>query len=184
MRQLPSTTAPAASASPPSPTPTVASEADVLRTVAFPKGDLALPVAWYPKVRNDPPMTAVHVIPAPGMTCDLAVLEGHGTPRQAEEYLAAGANAYNGDTVRAPVIEVGGHSFQGILITKPKALPDSGNAVVEVYAAISGDDLVGIGVTRLEPSPAVDEGRRSCLQAFAQLTTKLPVGATAKPTER
>lgn len=153
--------------------------AGVLKTVRFPGGELALPVAWLPKVRNEPPMTAVHVIPEPAMTCDLAVLEGHGTPRQAEEYLAAGANAYIGDTVRAPDIEVGGVAFQGIHVTKPKALPDSANALVEVYAAIAGDDLVGIGVTRLEQTPALEEGRRRCLQAFAQLTAKLPPPSTS-----
>lgn len=146
---------------------------DVLKTVRFPGGELALPSAWMPKVRSEPPMTAVHVIPAPAMTCDLALLEGHGTQRQAEEYLAAGANAYNGETARAPVIDVGGLAFQGILIKRPKALPDNGAALVEVYAAIAGGDLVGIGVTRLEPGPALDEGRRLCLQAFAQLTSKL-----------
>jgi hypothetical protein len=151
-----------------------AAPAAVLKTVSFPGGDLAIPESWSPKTRVDPPMTAVHVMPVPGMTCDLAVLEGHGTKKQAEEYLAAGANAYQGDVQRAPDIEVGGHVFQGIHVTKPRALPDSADAVVEVYAAITSEDLVGIGVTRLEQSGAVEEGRRACLQAFAQLTTALP----------
>lgn len=154
-------------------------KAGVLKTVTFPGGVVAVPAAWTPKVREDPPMTAMHVMPAVGMTCDLAVLEGHGTSKQAEEYLAAGANAYNGETVRAPEIEVGGHAFQGIHVTKPKALPDSGAALIEIYAAISGEDLVGIGVTRLERNPVVDEGRRHCLQAFAQLTSKLPAAPRA-----
>lgn len=157
-----------------------AAQADVLKTVSFPGGDLTVPSSWSPKVRNDPPMTSVHVMPAGGMTCDLAVLEGHGTQKQAEEYLAAGANAYNGSAARAPDIEVGGHVFQGIHVTKPKALPDAQEALVEVYAAIAGEDLVGIGVTRLEKSAVVDDGRRACLQAFAQLTSTLP---RAKPVD-
>lgn len=148
--------------------------AGVFKTVPFPGGDLAIPVDWQPKLRSEPPMTAVHVIPVPAMTCDFAILEGHGTPQRAEEYLAAGANAYLGDTVRAPDIEVGGHAFQGIHVTNPKALPSKETALVEVYAAISGEDLMGIGVTRLEQSEALEEGRRRCLQAFAQLTSKLP----------
>lgn len=155
-------------------TPPNGKSGDVLKSVRFPGGELALPSAWMPKVRSEPPMTAVHVIPVPAMTCDLALLEGHGTQKQAEEYLAAGANAYNGETVRAPGVEVGGLAFQGIHIKKPKALPDNAAALVEVYAAISGDDLVGIGVTRLEQTEALEEGRRQCLQAFAQLTSKLP----------
>lgn len=166
------------------PPTTSGGEAGVLRTVRFPNGELTVPVEWHPKVRNEPPMTAVHLIPVPAMTCDLAVLEGHGTPRQAEEYLAAGANAYNGETARAPVIEVGGHAFQGITIQRPKALPNSAVAVVEVYAAISGEDLVGIGITRLEPSPALDEGKKRCLEAFAQLTSKLPAAPADKPAGR
>lgn len=160
---------------------TAAKGAGVLRTVHFPGGDLSLPVAWGPKVREESAMTAVHVMPAVGMTCDLAILVGHGTQKQAEEYLAAGANAYNGDTARAPAIEVGGHAFQGIRVTKPKALPGAEDAVVEVYAAITGEDLVGIGVTRLEQKPSLDDGRTACLQAFAQLTSLLPPASPPAP---
>jgi hypothetical protein len=119
-------------------------------------------------------MTALHVMPALNITCDLAVLHGHGTQKQAEEYLAAGARAYEGQTERGPNLEVGGHTLQGLVITKPKAFTGNDDVRVEVYAAISADDLVSVGVTRLERTGAVDEARALCLGAFAQLLSKMP----------
>lgn len=123
-------------------------------------------------------MRALHVMPMPGMTCDIAFLKGHGTRKEAEEYLTAGANAYAGAEEKTPDIIVGGNLFQGIQIKKPKSFKDNPDALVEVFASVSGNDLLGIGVTRLAPSDQQTMARASCLEAFARYTSNLPNEAT------
>lgn len=169
----PAPAAPQEASAAPAPTPP-AEAAVVLETFRFPAGELSVPSSWRPKMREETSVTALHVMPAPNVTCDVAVLNGHGSQKQAEEYLAAGANAYGGETERGPDLEVGGHKLQGIVVTRAKAFADNEDVRVEVYAALSGEDLLSVGVTRLERSEAADEGRESCLRAFAQLTSKMP----------
>jgi hypothetical protein len=146
----------------------------VIKSFQLPGGEVLIPPAWKPKLRKDTPMTSLHVMPMAGMTCDLAVLTGHGTKAQAEQYLTAGAAAYKGTEERAPDIILGGKHFQGIHIKKPQSFPDNADALVEVYATISGQDLLGVGVTRLEPSDEQAAARKNCLEAFAQYATKRP----------
>lgn len=154
---------------------------DVIKSFKLPGGEVLVPPAWQPKMRKDTPMTSLHVMPMPGMTCDLAVLTGHGTKEQAEQYLTAGAAAYKGEEERAPDVVIGGKPFQGILIKKPQTFPDNADALVEVYATLSGDNLIGVGVTRLEQSEKHAEARKACMGAFAKYAEPLPAPSAVPP---
>ncbi len=145
-----------------------AGDAVVLSEFVFPGGTVTVPKSWSPAFVNEPPKVSLHVTPAPDVTCDLAVLIGHGTDKQAEDYLNAGAATFDGDPQKAPAITVGGAAFQGIRVQTPKALADSPGAFVDLYASVSGPDLITLGLMNLSPDENTAR-RTECLRAFAAL---------------
>jgi hypothetical protein len=173
---------PAAAADKPAP-PHEPGAVTTLKTFKFPGGEVLVPKSWNPSHRDETPKTSLHVMPALALTCDLGVLEGHGSAKQAEEYLSAGAAAYKGEVERARDVVVGDKRFQGIVVTKPKALPDNADAVVEIYAAIAGDNLVTLGVTKLEKREQHERARANCLGAFASYLKGLPAGPPTAPSQ-
>lgn len=172
----PAAPAPAAVVEPPAPAvepPAPSAPAEVMRRLDLGGRPLEVPAAWAPKHREKGPLHVVHVAPAPGITCDLGIIDGDGRKENAERYLNEGASAYDGEVARAPDLDVGGLSFQGIRVTSPKAFADHPGAVVEVYVAIAGEDLIGVGVTRLEDTAVTASARRRCLDTFASTVAKV-----------
>jgi hypothetical protein len=171
----PASPAPAAAPPPeaaPAPAPAPAGAA-VLTPVALYGQSIEVPKSWKPSVRDESPLHQLTLQPVAAAACNLGVLEGHGSPEQAEKYLNQGAATYQGEVERAKDIEVGGVRFQGIHVRRPKRLSQNPDSGVDIFAAIVGPDLVGLGLTWMDGSPAGAEARTGCLRAFASFVASL-----------
>lgn len=139
-------------------------------------GPLTVPVpgAWQVKETSQAPQHSLHVTPGPGLTCDVGLIQQHGSPDKAEGYLNSAAGAYRGEVTRNSDLELGGEVFQGIHIAKPQAFAQMPHAVVDVYVAIKGTNLIGLGFTDLDPGDATRALRKDCEQEFAKIVELVP----------
>lgn len=142
------------------------------------------------KGADRPPLHKLFCLVAQNVTFDAIVVDGRATEEERTAYLDQSTGAFAGATSNVETrLPVSGVLLTGRRITRPAALKEHPDAVVEIYTALVGKELFAINLGILEPSPTNTELRellfkvtdRALAGAAAQRPSAPRVGPSSQP---
>jgi hypothetical protein len=115
--------------------------------------------------KEKPPLYKVNTTPTGNISFDLTIVKGRSD--DLEQFLAPFREGLHGREMSDVAFEVAGIKFKGLRVLAPKEISDNPDAVVEVYGANFGGDLVGISIARMAKDPTLDKLRDLCIKIVA-----------------
>lgn len=107
---------------------------------------------WWGEIRKREKgaLSGLNSVAAQGVTLDVNVIKGQGSPQERENMLRQLVQGYAGDENRAVKLTLAGQYFEGVEILRPKVLAPSENASVVTFIALIGGDMLHFTVTVLD----------------------------------